>query len=151
VTNVGTHAQICFVCLIAALSACAWSPTERIDQEAQRSGFSRQLITGIHFKHVVYTRNLDGFSGGLHIYLEGDGSPWIDDRWVSSDPTPRNPLMLRLMALDPKPSVYFGQVSEPSCHPELWTRDRYSQPIIDSMIAAPHSVLRLPQTMAGPS
>ncbi len=77
----------------------------------------------------------------LHIYLDGDGSPWINHRWISSDPTPRNPLMLKLMQQDENTSIYIGRPCyfelnlSPACSNKLWTSHRYSPAIINSMLA----------------
>ena len=40
-------------------------------------------------------------AGALHVYIEGDGTPYVARHDFAADPTPRNPLMLRLMTLDP--------------------------------------------------
>ena len=41
----------------------------------------------------------------LNIYLEGDGLAWVSRREPSRDPTPDNPIGLRLAAIDPAPNV----------------------------------------------
>lgn len=74
----------------------------------------------------------------LAIYLEGDGSPWLTRYQVAADPTPRNPLMLDLMARNPGPAVYLGRpcyfgVEDPACHPLLWTHERYSNEVVESL------------------
>jgi len=77
----------------------------------------------------------------LHVYLEGDGSPWRHRTIIMADPTPRSPLMLRLMALDANASVYVGRPCyngtslEPICDNRLWTSDRYSEVVVNSMAA----------------
>ena len=126
--------------VICALVACS-TPAERITKEATGYGFTAQVIEARGFKHQVYrNKQQDGLQGpALHVYLEGDGSPWINHEWVASDPTPRTSLMLRLMALDGKPSLYLGRpcyhgyASTPPCTPELWTDARYSENVIASM------------------
>ncbi|MCI0654784.1 MAG: dienelactone hydrolase family protein [Methylococcaceae bacterium] len=78
----------------------------------------------------------------MHIYLEGDGAPWLDRRRIAPDPTPRNPLMLSLMALDSSPALYLGRPcyhgfsDTAACNPLLWTHRRYSAEVIDSMAGA---------------
>jgi len=149
-----THAlsvwkPVCSVlCLLVALFAqgCS-SPGARVDQAAAEFGFKRELIQGTKFLHVVYRNDSVRESGLLHIYLEGDGSPYLDRRRVSRDPTPRNPLMLRLMALDPEPSVYLarpcynGRAAAPPCKSALWTQARYSAEVVDSTVAATRRLL----------
>ena len=127
--------------VLFALSACA-TPAERLDDEAGRLGFTRRLVRGGDFLHVAYLKQAPEPGATLHVYLEGDGVPWMDRATVSPDPTPRNPLMLRLMALDPAPSVYLGRpcyhglAATPPCTPRLWTDERFSGPVVDSLAAA---------------
>jgi len=130
------------------------SPAARVDQVAAGFGFSRELIQGTEFLHVVYRKDSGHGAGPLHIYLEGDGSPYLDRRWVSPDPTPRNPLMLRLMALDPGPSVYLarpcynGRATAPPCDSTLWTQARYSAEVVDSAVAVARRLLSQRQGQA---
>jgi hypothetical protein len=123
---------------------CAISPEDRIDRQAGKFGFIRQEILGEGFSHVIYHNNPVDRAGVLHVYLEGDGLPWIHDRrglFISSDPTPLDPLMLRLMALDTAPSIYLGRpcyyglADQPPCHPQYWTSGRYSPSVLASMAA----------------
>jgi pimeloyl-ACP methyl ester carboxylesterase len=132
--------------LLAALLAqgCA-GPAERMDWLAAGLGLARTVVEGEGFEHVAYGRALGGgrtAGDRLHVYLEGDGSPWLGRTRVALDPTPRDPLMLRLMALDPAPSVYLGRpcyhglAASPGCHPWWWTHGRYGEPVVASMAAA---------------
>jgi hypothetical protein len=137
----------------AMLAGCA-SPSRRADDFADHAGFHKEIVQGAGFGHVVY-RNAAGQSAGperrgaLHVYIEGDGSPYAAGNKVSANPTPHNPLMLRLMAEDPAPSVYLGRPCyfnlDPGCDPGLWTLRRYSPEIVDSMEAA----LRAESSRAG--
>ncbi len=74
------------------------------------------------------------------VYIEGDGHAW-KNRWTPSrDPTPWNPIALRLAVQDPTSKVmYLAQPcqlntdsSQNNCHPKYWTSHRYSQKIINS-------------------
>ncbi|MEN8207337.1 MAG: alpha/beta hydrolase [Pseudomonadota bacterium] len=122
------------------LAACA-TPAERITSEATSYGFTSQVIEGSEFKHRIYRNNHQGRTHGstLHVYLEGDGAPWINHERVARDPTPRTPLMLRLMASDTAPSLYLGRPCyhgysrTAPCSPGLWTDARYSEIVIASM------------------
>jgi hypothetical protein len=126
--------------LVAALVACS-SPAERINKEAAGYGFISQVIEGRGYKHQVYHAHQQGYKqeATLHVYLEGDGMPWVNHQWVASDPTSREPLMLRLMAIDTAPSLYLGRPcyhgysSTPPCTPGLWTDARYSENVIAGM------------------
>ncbi|MDH5669092.1 MAG: alpha/beta hydrolase [Nitrospira sp.] len=60
----------------------------------------------------------------------------------SEDPTPRNPLMLRLLSFDPGQAVYVGRpcyhglTKAAGCSNELWTTARYSERVVASLAAA---------------
>ena len=75
----------------------------------------------------------------LHVYIEGDGQPFLAPTTVALDPTPRDPLMLRLMALDPAPSLYlgrpcyFGLSNDRGCDPSYWTLRRFSPEVVESL------------------
>jgi hypothetical protein len=133
------------------LLGCA-SPGARIDQEAASLGFERELVPGAGFMHVVYRRGKNLSGGPVHVYIEHDGRPWLDETTVSPDPTPTNPLMLRLMALDPASSLYlgrpcyFGLAATRGCSPLVWTHERYSERVVESMAAALRRVLPGPDS-----
>jgi len=129
------------------LSGCA-TPAQRLDARAVELGYRRMVLQGDGFDHAVYFK--DGRENGdkaLHVYLEGDGTPWVRKNVPASDPTPRNPLMLELMALDQAPSVYLGRpcyhgIQNASCVSEVWTSGRYSDAVVRSMSAALDSIVR---------
>jgi pimeloyl-ACP methyl ester carboxylesterase len=75
-------------------------------------------------------------SGPLTIVIEGDGYAWIDIHTPSANPTPKNPIGLRLaMALGPG-TIYLGRpcqyVLASQCNAALWTHDRFSPGVIAS-------------------
>jgi len=118
---------------------CA-SPSAQFTQRAADLGLRAEVVPGTVFQHVVLLR-AERPSRTLHIYLDGDGTPWHP--WgPASDPTPRNPLVLRLMALDPEPSLYLGRPcylgfsQTPPCTSALWTTERYSETVVSSMATA---------------
>lgn len=123
------------------LSGCA-TLAERVEAEAARYGFTRVVVPGTEFPHVVFLNKVDSVGMPLHIYLEGDGSPWIAGDYPAPDPTPRQPIMLRLMALDDAPSLYLGRpcylgLAQGSyCDSSLWTHARYSKRVVDSLESA---------------
>ncbi len=48
-------------------------------------------------------------NNAIHIYIEGDGTPWVKRFLIASDPTPRYPLALALMKRDSQLSFYLGR------------------------------------------
>jgi dienelactone hydrolase len=121
------------------MAACA-SPAARVDRLATGWGMQPAWIEGLGFQHRIY--RTPGGTPPVHVYLEHDGLPWRTETTISTDPTPRNPLVLRLMRRDPAPSIYlgrpcyFGTAAAPGCTPALWTHARYSTQVVDSMMAA---------------
>ncbi|MGH8521435.1 MAG: alpha/beta fold hydrolase [Gammaproteobacteria bacterium] len=113
-----------------------------MEAEAARYGFRRDVVQGTVFPHVVFFNEAVGAGIPVHVYLEGDGSPWIAGAYPSADPTSRYPLMLRLMAQDPAPSLYLGRpcylglAQRSPCDPSLWTHARYSKRVVDSLESA---------------
>jgi len=96
-------------------------------------------VRGETFRHVVY-RNVRPDAGRtLHVYIEGDGNPYLDRWTVAPDPTPVHPVMLHLMAVDPAPALYlgrpcyFGLSTDVPCTPLDWTLRRFSEEIVHSM------------------
>lgn len=137
---------------ICILSACA-SPAQKINQLAAEYQFKRIKISGDQFNHIAYLKGDVASASTVHVYLEGDGRAWIRKHQIATDPTPLNPVMLKLMALDNQPSVYlgrpcyFGLSTEPACHTDLWTNRRYSQEVVNSMVAALHNIIAKNQTV----
>ncbi|MEM9058308.1 MAG: alpha/beta hydrolase, partial [Pseudomonadota bacterium] len=82
--------------------------------------------------------------GVLNVYIEGDGNAWESRYRASTDPTPRDPLALRLAAADPSGAavLYLGRPCQfatepvPACTPALWTDARFSAPVIAALGAA---------------
>lgn len=105
-------------------------------------GFASITLQGAGFSHVAYVAGALEGSDTLHVYIEHDGTPWLDLAYPSADPTPRTPLALELMARDGGPRLFLGRPcyyaprEEPGCTPLLWTHRRYSPEVVASMVAA---------------
>jgi pimeloyl-ACP methyl ester carboxylesterase len=134
---------------LALLGGCA-GPAERFAEKASALGFGASRVEGESFAHVLYRPAGPRPDGGrvLHVYLDGDGTPW-ERGGPAADPTPREALVLRLMALDPVPSLYLGRpcyhglAAAPPCAPALWTDARYSEVVVVSMAAAARRLLSM--------
>jgi len=124
--------------VLAGLGACA-TPSARFDREALRLGFHSREVAGTGFSHVLYHRDTPQNPHLLHVYLEGDGSPRSAMRYRPPDPTPQGGLVLRLMALDPTPSILLGRPCQHAvapCDAFYWTLGRYSEEVVESLVAA---------------
>jgi pimeloyl-ACP methyl ester carboxylesterase len=127
---------------VLVLAGCG-SPSARFDARAHALGFQRTLIAGTAFEHVVFTSR-PGRAGeaALHVYIGGDGTPWLSGRWLASDPTPTAPVALELASRDPRGALYLGRPcyhgAGPAerCHPALWSSKRYGAAVVSSMVAA---------------
>lgn len=123
---------------LTLLFGCA-TPTQKADELAANSGFVRIVLPGQLFNHVAYFSPGKTSSNTLHVYLEGDGSPWLTPKLISIDPTPRKPLMLKLMRQDSQPALYLGRPcyfslpNEANCTPTIWTDGRYGAEVVTSL------------------
>jgi hypothetical protein len=131
--------------LLATATACS-SPARQFSKDAAALGLYSEIVPGTVFQHVVFKQSRQS-SPVLHVYIDGDGTPWLAGR-PTPDPTPRNMLLLRLMVLDPSPSIYLGRpcyhgLSETSpCSSTIWTRERYSETVVSSMAAVVRRILK---------
>lgn len=141
--------QFCLLIMMCSawLQSCA-TPGGKLNDLAKTQGFTQSSVRAIGFDLRAFdngvliadkTPSPESNSRLLHIYLEGDGSPWKHRTIVMSDPTPRNPLMLRLMVMDSQPAAYLGRpcyngsAQDMGCDSSMWTSGRYSDIVIDSM------------------
>jgi pimeloyl-ACP methyl ester carboxylesterase len=130
-------------CLLILAGGCR-SAAERFLDDAAGRGLRAQQVQGAGFRHLVlFPERAPGKT--LHVYLDGDGVPWLGG-YPAADPTPRDPLVLDLLALDPAPAVYLGRpcyhgLTGGSCSPTLWTSARYSEAVVSSMAMAVRRVL----------
>jgi pimeloyl-ACP methyl ester carboxylesterase len=122
-------------------AACVVTPADRINGMAAGYGFARETVRGVRFEHVIYRSAAADVDVPLHVYIEGDGSPYLDEATIARDATPRTPVMLTLMALDGAPSVYlgrpcyFGLQAADGCTPVYWTVGRFNEQVVASMAA----------------
>lgn len=118
---------------------CA-SPGERFLADAAGRGFVRGTFAAPHHELVVLRHGSAHAGEPLHIYLDGDGSPWISPRRIAQDPTSRERLVLALMQRDPAAAVLIGRPcyygAEGACDASMWTSRRYSEAVVAAMAAA---------------
>lgn len=141
-----TYSLICCIAVSLILAACS-TPSQRFERLAQQQGFQKTVVEGRGFSHVIFHNGKLGTASTLHVYLGGDGTPWIGGFIVASDPTPRKPMALKLMAMDQAPSLflgrpcYHGNAEKPPCKPEYWTSARYAEDLVESMVAALRGIM----------
>lgn len=133
---------LCCLVLLASSSGCS-SVAQRFDRSAGELGLIRSEVQGLGFRHALY-RPLDSQVGSsrVHVYLTGDGTPYVRRTLRSADPTPRRPVVLNLMATDPTPRLllgrpcYHGLARVGDCGSDLWTGARFGEQVQASMVAA---------------
>ncbi|HTH96799.1 MAG TPA: alpha/beta hydrolase [Stellaceae bacterium] len=106
---------------------------------AARAGLVHKDVPGGPFTLATWSRLTDP-KAPLTVYIAGDGLAWLTVRQVSLDPTPTDPLALRLAALDPAPNVVYVarpcQYQPPpgtiACASTYWTHRIFSPEVIRS-------------------
>jgi len=106
-------------------------------------------IIQAHFKHLVFQG--PGSDRRLHVYIEGDGLPFINRFQLAQDPSSRHPLMPWLMAMDDHESLFLGRpcyfnralagMEDKQCNPRFWSSARYSEEVVSSMVSALRQLL----------
>ena len=135
------------ILLLGLISACA---TSLYDQASYSAFITNSTIETAHFKHRIYfkeqalTESAEQSNGAvrprrkLSIFIEGDGTPWIREKYVAKDPTPQILLLFDAMQELRGSKLYIGrpcyfQTKDPNCHYRYWTSHRYSAEVIQSM------------------
>jgi hypothetical protein len=122
------------VLAVVLLSGCSSPGLQKAHQAqllAQTAGLVAMPVqTALPIQ--VYGR-LDDSKKPVHIYIEGDGRAWRNARQPSLDPTPHNPVALKLAAVDASPNVlYVGRpcqyLNDPAkgCRFKTWTEQRFA-------------------------
>ncbi len=119
-------------------SACVSNPSVEFERQAGAYQLQKSILRGSVFDLVVFEKQrVDGEA--LHVYIGGDGQPWLNNIYKSKDPTSRRMTALALMQLDHNPAIYLGrpcyhtQGVGRNCEDKWWTSHRYSIQIVDDM------------------
>jgi hypothetical protein len=124
--------------LLCCLAACALLPEW---QRLADSGDLDQAWLETERFELLVLRNA-AVGDHLSIYIDGDGTPWLGADRVSIDPTPSNPVLLRLMHDVDFPAAYlgrpcyFGTSTSRGCDQRLWTFDRYGAVVVANLCDA---------------
>lgn len=135
----------CLTCLAGAWGCAATGGRELRDRAAALAATANLSPVSFHagrIRLVGYARG--GPSTLLTVYIEGDGRAYLRRDTPSDDPTPADPLALRLAARDPSPGVLYlarpcqflpaGEIA--ACDPMWWTLGRYSPEVVAALGAA---------------
>lgn len=135
--------------LIIALSACARAPIpspvmreQNATHLAQAANWQLLTIKTPRFVLASYVPKKIEKSKTLTIYIEGDGFAWKTPTTISDNPTPINPVGLKLALSHPvqhgaaaylaRPCQYVSGMEWKTCSSSDWTNQRFSRKIIDA-------------------
>ena len=127
------------ILLFAAVSilGCATMPVfmsrmSVADGIAGKAGFTKEYIKAGDFTLMTYQR-FNRRSDSINIYIEGDGRAWETKYRLSDDPTPSNPVALRLAVADPADNIaYIARPGQyplsgiPECGSKYWSGFRFA-------------------------
>ncbi len=110
------------------------------DRIGASAGLVKTLVTAKPFVLTAYHR-IAKPGEALTVYIEGDGQAWLSRSQLAADPTPTDPVALRLAAVDPSPNVvylarpchYTEPRLDPFCRPAYWSNKRFAEEVIAAM------------------
>lgn len=103
----------------------------------QKVHFQSKDINTDYFNLRVYVKIKDK-NLPLKVYIEGDGFAWIDRHTLSSNPTPVNPVALKLATMDTYENIAYiarpcQYITNKNCTKEYWSHKRFSKEVIQSI------------------
>ncbi|MCX5681377.1 MAG: alpha/beta hydrolase [Candidatus Omnitrophica bacterium] len=135
---------ISLLLIIACIVGCVTMPvfmdrSSVAENIASKAGFTKEYIKVGDFTLATYQR-FNRHSDSVSIYIEGDGRAWETKHKLSDDPTPSNPVALRLAAVDSSDNVAYvarpGQYPVsgfPECDSKYWSGSRFAPEVVESI------------------
>lgn len=124
--------------LVFALACCSGARQFRLDEATAigRAGGLKPLLLQARGFNILGFEHVGREHATLTVYIEGDGRAWLNPWQPSTDPTPTDPIGLRLAAADPaSPLLYLARpcqyLASDACDRRLWTGARLSPDIVD--------------------
>jgi len=114
-------------------------------QERKATAFSlskeqnlQERIYQTPFNLLSYQTSLQGCEN-INIFIEGDGLAWVTKHTVSSNPTPLNPVGLKLMLKNNSAcKLYLARpcqyIDSQMCEKKYWTSHRFNEKVIESYV-----------------
>jgi dienelactone hydrolase len=131
------------LCLIL-LSSCATAPSASDRRAAagllaSRQGWQSIQIPAGQFELAAFLPVLPKLAPHLTLYFEGDGFAWVGGTQASADPTPNNPIALRLALAQPEGSAaylarpcQYVDAETSACSRRYWTDLRFAPEVIEA-------------------
>lgn len=140
---------ILIILLSSLLVACNNLQTrlDNVESILAINNFQKKIIETEKFNLVSYQRLIHS-SDIATIYIEGDGLAWKNKYKISNNPTPENPVALKLATIDTssvviyvaRPCQFVNTDIEKNCNPQYWTNKRASAEVIKSISSAINKV-----------
>lgn len=120
------------------------------DRIASGARMQKFFVDTGQFELVGYRRFANRGNPVVSIYIEGDGLAFLNETTISRDPTPRDPVSLRLAARDPsanvaylgRPCQYQSKANLSRCSYTYWTNGRFAPEVIQEMNIAVDAIVR---------
>ena len=130
------------ICLLLTLTlAGCLGLNDRAIHLAGRHGLVSAVIDGTQYRHQIFYQ-LGTDRNSLFVFIDGDGSPWSRaGAEPARDPTPHRAIALELATNTPHSVLYLGRPcyftvhSDSACTARIWTSDRYSKSVVESLAA----------------
>jgi hypothetical protein len=131
--------QILYSLLLFLLVGCSSAnlKTEKAEIMALDYGFKKSITKTSDFNLMSYKRFKN--NNVVNVYIEGDGLAWQSRTKISPNPTPTDPIALKLAIADNSENVVyiarpcqFIRFGEDKCSKEFWTQKRFAPEVIES-------------------
>jgi hypothetical protein len=142
-----------FLFIVIAASGCGTlpffkTPYEHAHSLATKAGFKPVTLKSDRFALKAFIKHTTNADDGITIYLEGDGRPWASAFRPPRDPSPLDPLSLRLATAAPtapvayiaRPCQFLDTNALDSCPSRYWTHARFAPEVVN---ATSHAVDQL--------
>jgi pimeloyl-ACP methyl ester carboxylesterase len=129
-----------FISLV--ISACSTPPSSVFQRQSVNLGLTESSIDTPLFELAVFDNGKQSANSELHVYLEGDGIPFIQNRFINIDPTSTKATTLALISQDDAHSIlvgrpcYHGKFSASCSDNKWWTSHRYSTEVVEAIAGA---------------
>ncbi|MFA4994237.1 MAG: hypothetical protein WC521_02915 [Bdellovibrionales bacterium] len=130
------------IILLFVVTGCATGQDEALAL-VQNAGWRWDVMPAGKFDLAVATPERHGKT--LWVYIEGDGRAFLSPDQPSSDPTPSDPVALRLALVHPgsapvaylaRPCQYVLPTQARNCISDYWTNARYAPEVVASLSKA---------------
>ncbi len=134
------------IILILAIAGTGCSQSLAVRQKqatelASQAQFELRLIQAGGFQLTTYQRGINQRTRRLSVYIEGDGNAYERKYRLSENPTPKNPLGLKLAVKDPaesvlylaRPCMYLDARQIQGCDAKYWSSHRYAEEVVSAL------------------